>query len=391
MEFSENHSENDLRLMCDCQKLAIRKIAGPLANYPGKPYYTCNQKNRCKFFEFEEKSIQRHRNLGIINDNNPSPLLFNMEQPNTATRSSTKRKANSVDDDEISFWTSAPKNKDAGRSLFENNDKSNSSSNTTQFQNTPPVPNNDRGMRYDHKSMELSRTITEHMCRQDRLLLASNKRIRFLLDEWNNSKDETKRQKQEINYLKNKVQEMENDHSSNSQTYTNELYKIKVDLVASNTYNTQLLKEIETLKRSKDLEISRLSQAITSYEKQIEDDNNQINNLVIQTNYLADLNRGLAQRCSLQETQEIKKLNDEISSLKNHIIELEKINDHLRRNGACRNIENLEVDPVTSNIENLEVDPVTSNNESSNNNVISAADNNIKIKHEPIDLKFEPF
>ncbi|RIB02060.1 hypothetical protein C2G38_2255825 [Gigaspora rosea] len=380
MEFSESHSENDLRLMCDCQKLAVRKIAGPLANYPGKPYYICNQKDRCKFFEFEEKSIERLRNLGIFNDNNPSPLLFNMEQPNTATRSSVKRKANNNDDDdEISFWTSAPKNKDAGRSLFENNNKSKSnysSSNTTQFQNTPPVPNNNRGMRYDHKSMELSKTITEHMCRQDRLLLASNKRIRFLLDEWNISKDETKRQKQEINYLKNKVQEMESDHSSNSQTYTNELYKIKVDLVASNTYNTQLLKEIEILKRSKDLEISRLSQAITSYKKQIEDDNNQINDLVIQTNYLADLNRGLAQQCSIQETQEFKRLNDEISSLKNHITELEKINDVLRRNGACRNIENLEVDTVTSN------------NESSNNNIISAVNNN---KYEPIDLKFEPF
>ncbi|CAG8792450.1 28810_t:CDS:1 [Dentiscutata erythropus] len=384
MEFSENHLENDLRLMCDCQKLAVRKIAGPLAKYSGKPYYVCNQENRCKFFEFEEKSIERLRNLGVINDSHPSPLLFNMDQPNTTTRSSVKRKANSDDDDEISFWTSAPKNRDAGRSLFESNDKYRStytSSSTIHFQQTSSIPNNDRGMKHDHKSMELSRTITEHMCRQDRLLLASNKRIKFLLDEWNNSKDEIKRQKHEINYLKNRIQEVENDRSSISQTHANELYKIKVDLVASNTYNTQLLKEIETSKNSKDLEISRLSQMIKSYEKQIEDDNSQINNLVIQTNYLVDSNRNLAQKCSItnyQETQEFKRLNDEILCLKNNIMELEKNNDLLRKNGAYRHIENLEIDPATSN------------NESSNNNVRSGVDNNIKIKYEPIDLKLEP-
>ncbi|CAG8771922.1 15283_t:CDS:2, partial [Racocetra fulgida] len=299
----------------------------PSAKNSGKPYYVCNQENRCKFFEFEEKAIERLRNLGVIKDSNPSPLLFNMDQPNVATHSAVKRKATSDDDDEISFWTSAPKNKDAG-------------------------------------------PITEHMSRQDRLLLASNKRIKFLLDEWNGSKDELKRQKQEIEYLRNRIQEIENDRSSISQTYANELYKNRIDLVSSNAYNTQLLKEIETLKISKDLEISRLSQMVISYEKQLKDDNDQINNLVIQNNHLADANRCLVQKCSLtnsqptnfQDTQEFKRLSEEILSLKSHILELEKSNDLLKRS---RNIENSNIDPVT----------VT---------------NEYYVKHEPIDLKFEP-
>ncbi|CAG8710513.1 11020_t:CDS:1, partial [Cetraspora pellucida] len=362
---------------------AVRKIAGPTARNPGKPYYVCNQENRCQFFEFEEKSIERLRNLGVINDSNPSPLLFNMNQPNVVTRSSVKRKVTSDDDDEISFWTSAPKNKDAGRSLFGNKDKTRSAPNVIHFQQ--PGLGNGCGMKHDHKSMELSRAITEHMSRQDRLLLASNKRIKFLLDEWNSSKDEIKRQKQEIEYLRNRVQEMENDHSSISQTYANELYKNRIDLVSSNAYNTQLLKEIETLKNSKDLEISRLSQMVLRYEKQLTDDNDQINNLITQNNHLADANRCLIQQCSLtnsqttnfQDTQEFKRLSEEILSLRSHILELEKRNDLLgRSNVTCRNIGNLEIDSVTAT------------NENSNNAVKLGIYNNVK--HEPIDLKFRP-
>ncbi|CAG8761294.1 28581_t:CDS:1 [Racocetra persica] len=368
MEFSENHLGRDFQLTCDCQKPAVRKIAGSSAKNSGKPYYICNQENRCKFFEFEEKAIERHRNLGVINDSNPSPLLFNMDQPNVATHSAVKRKATSDDDDEISFWTSAPKNKDAGRSLFENKDKTRSAPNVIHIQHTPLGPGNGRVT--NHKSMELSRAITEHMSRQDRLLLASNKRIKFLLDEWNSSKDEIKRQKQEIEYLRNRIQEIENDRSSISQTYANELYKNRIDLVSSNAYNTQLLKEIETLKISKDLEISRLSQMVISYEKQLKDDNDQINNLVIQNNHLADANRSLVQKCSLtnsqptnfQDTQEFKRLSEEILSLKSHILELEKSNDLLKR---------------SYNIANLDIDPVTATNE-------------YIVKHEPIDLKIEP-